>query len=137
MSIMLMDQPLSLLIRRLAVVHRTRKHSSRMRTVRSSGRRGVGGGGVLPASGEGVCFLLPRGGVLSASWGVARGDLPGKCLSLECLLGVSVQGGVCPGGVCPQGGGVCLGRVSARHTPVNRMTYRCKDITLPQLRCGR
>ena len=82
-----------------------------MRTVRGSGRRGEGG---LPG---GVCL-----------------------------------GGVCPGGVCPgvsahwgvsaQGAGVSAWGVSAPmhagiHTPtVNRMTDACKNITLPQLRCG-
>ena len=57
-------------------------HSSRMRTVRCSGRLMVGGGGCLPGGG----------------W--------------------SVQGGVYPGGVSP---------------PVNRITDRCKNITLPQV----
>ena len=45
-----------------------------------------------------------------------------------CLSrGVPVQGGVYPGaGVSVQGG--------VYHTPVNRMTDRCKNITFPQLR---
>ena len=56
--------------------------------------------------------------------------------------GVSAQWGVCPGaGVFP-GQGVCQGGVYPnmhwdRHPPVDRMTDRCKNITLPQLRCGR
>ena len=29
------------------------------------------------------------------------------------------------------------GEVSATHTPVDRMTDACENITLPQLRCGR
>ena len=45
----------------------------------------------------------------------------------ECLPGRgSAQGGVCPGDVCV-----------ADPPPVNRMTDRCKNITLPQLCCGR
>ena len=64
-------------------------------------------------------------------------------------------GGLCPRGSCPGGslsrgvrcsGVSCLGgsRVSVQggltdrdRPPVNRMTDRCKNITLPQLRCGR
>ena len=92
----------------------------------------------------------------------AQGCLPeGGCPGGVCL------GGVCPGGVCQdvgvsaRGGGVCQGvGVSARgwgmsawgvsdqggcvsqHTlrqtpPMDRMIDRCKNITLPQLRCGR
>ena len=54
--------------------------------------------------------------------------------------GVSAQGGisgVCLGG-CPVSAGGCLPRgVSARHIPiVNKITDRCKNITLPQLGCG-
>ena len=68
--------------------------------------------------------------------------------------GLSVWGGVCvcSGGVCSRGGsapeGGCLlpgvGVVSALGAggvryppPVNRITDPCKNITLPQLRCGR
>ena len=51
------------------------------------------------------------------------------------------------GGGVSAWGGVCLG-VSARegvsgpvhagiHPPVNRITYACRNITLPQLRCKR
>ena len=77
---------------------------------------------------------IPVGCVTSAAVAVSCGCLPG---------GVSAQGGVCPGGVSAQGG-VCLGCVSAQgcvsawggvcQTPLNRMTDRCKNITLPQLR---
>ena len=53
--------------------------------------------------------------------------------------------GVCPGGMClPRGisaqGGVCLGDVILEGgclpgtPPVNRITDRCRNITLPQLR---
>ena len=66
------------------------------------------------------------------------------------LLSISqhaLHGGCLPGGrVSAQGGCLSEGRgsaqsgVSARRVadpPVNRMTDRCKNITLPQLRCGR
>ena len=39
-------------------------------------------------------------------------------------------GGMSAGGCLPRG-------VPVRHSPVNRITDRCKNITLPQLRCGR
>ena len=72
----------------------------------------------------------------------------------ECLpVGVSALGGVawgvsawrcvCLGGgvVCPRGwslpGGVYPSMHWGRHPPVNRMTDAFKNITLPQLRCGR
>ena len=56
---------------------------------------------------------------------------------------VCSQGGVCSGGVCSRGmsapGGACLlSRGVSQHamrqtpSPVNRMTDRCKNITLPQ-----
>ena len=41
-----------------------------------------------------------------------------------CLGGCLPREGVCPGGVCET-------------PPVNRITDRCKNITLPQLCCGR
>ena len=78
-------------------------HSSRMRTVRSSGHP------------WGVCLEV------GACWGVAaRGVsvcveclLRGVCLGMGvCLEGVAAWGCLCVGGVDP--GGVCLG-VSARH----------------------
>ena len=63
---------------------KTRMHSSRMRTVRCSGRLGGGGAGVCP----GGC--LTRGGVSDQ-----EGYLPrGQCLPRW----VSVQGGFLPGG---------------------------------------
>ena len=70
-------------------------HSSRMRTVISSGR--LSGGGGLSAPVRGVCF---GGGCL----------LPGGCL----LLRVSAPGGSAPRGVSAPGGGrVCSQGVSA------------------------
>ena len=80
------------------------------------------------------------GGV--CSWGVSTlGGMstPGGCLLLG---GVSAPGGVCSWG-CLLGEGGCLplvsggGGVVSQHameqtTPVNRMTDRCKNITLPQ-----
>ena len=71
--------------------------------------------------------------------------------------GVSAQGDFCPGGCC-LGGGVCLRGVypgvsaqgclpggclplvlgvCGRNPPLNRMTDRCKNISLLQLCCGR
>ena len=62
----------------------------------------------------------------------------GKCSKQECIPvgcvspalyrkgGLCPQGGLCPGWVCPWVG-LCL-----RDPPVNRMTDRCKNITLPQ-----
>ena len=81
-----------------------RKHSSRMRTAR----------------------LLTAGGCESR--GVQR----------VCVQGVCVQG-VCVQGVCVQMGCVWSLEVYTpgprnRHHPLNRMTDRCKNITIPQLR---
>ena len=82
-----------------------RRHSSRMRTVRCSGCLG-GGGGVFAGR---VCL-----GGMSAR-GVCHG-MPAR--------GVSGRVDICLG-VC-----VCQRGVSARHPPVNKMTDRCKNITL-------
>ena len=54
-----------------------------------------------------------------------------------CIPACTGRGGVCLGGVCP--GGVCPGGVSQhalRQTPLpmDRMTDRCKNITLCKLR---
>ena len=73
---------------------------------------------------------------------------PGVCLLGRCLPRGGVcpavcPGGGCPGGVCPWGGlprGVstqCLLGDVCQTPPVNRITDRCKNITLPQRRCGR
>ena len=123
----------------------TRMHSSRMRTVRYSGRRG--GGVSQHALGRVGCVsqhALGRG--VSALWGCLPGVVwPGGlsrqvggggfaqgvsawrgCLARE----VSGQGSVC------RGGGVSAQGVSATHTLVNRITDACENITLPQLPCG-
>ena len=59
-----------------------------------------------------------------------------ECIPVGCVPSAPVTaswgGGVCPGACLCRGvlaGGVC--------PPVNRITDRCKNITLPQLRCGR
>ena len=85
-------------------------HSSRMRTVRCSGRRG--GGACIPAcTGQGGMYP-------SMHWagGVYR--------SMHWAGGVSARG------CLPEG-------VSATPPPLDRMTDACENITLPQLRCGR
>ena len=71
-----------------------------------------------------------------------------ECIPAGCApstgVAILVGGGVClegclPGGlcVCPGGGGVPAQGVVLETPPVNRITERCKNITLPQLRCGR
>ena len=95
--------------------------------------------------------ILPRGSALggSALGGVSALGVsaPGECL----LQGISAPGGVCSGWSAPRGvsapgllpGAVCSGGRGypsmhwGRHPPDNRMTDTCKNITLPQLRCGR
>ena len=76
-------------------------HSSRMRTVRCSGRLDGGGGGLA-----GV-VSVQRGGAVCLSRGVS-------VWGCVCLSG----GGACPGGVSPGGGEevvcVCLAGVSVR-----------------------
>ena len=88
----------------------------------------TGGGECIPeCTGQGGCVsqhTLGGGGV--SAWGVSA------------QRGV----GVCPGRVCPGGGclprGVYPSMLWGRHPPhVNRMTDRCKTITLPQLPCVR
>ena len=100
----------------------TRKHSSRMRTVRCSGCRG---GGVYPCMhwAGGLCIpaCIGQGDVyLSMHW-AGRGI----CLRVSAC-GVSAQGGVC----------LTHPKQHPPH-PVNRMTDACENITLPQLRCRR
>ena len=73
--------------------------------------------GCVPSAAVGVCW---RGGVCSR-WG---GLLPGR---------VSALGSVCSwGDVCYRG--VYPSMHWGRRPPVNRMTYRCKNIIFPQLR---
>ena len=93
----------------------TRMHSSRMRSVCCSGRRG----GCLPIGGV-VC---------TGGWWVG---------------GVCPLGGVCPRGVSPSlyWAGVVSAPVQAGiHTPpphwTKFLTHACENITFPQLRCGR
>ena len=87
----------------------TRMHSSRMRTVRSSGHLsgGVCSGGCLLPGG----VSAPRGGV--CSWGVVCSGgcllLWGVCLGGVCSWGVSALGGVCSQGGACSGGGSALG----------------------------
>ena len=83
----------------------------------------LGGGGVCLAGvcpGD-VCLWSLR---VSAQWGVCPG---GRCLRL--VPGGSLPRGGClplvPGGCLPLVFGVCL-----PDTPVNRITERCKNITL-------
>ena len=79
--------------------------------------------------GEGVC--LPRG--WCGVWGSAggKGCPPGGCLSSVVSAGGCLTRGCLPsGGVCL--GGICPGGLSARHQPVDKMTDRCNNITLPQ-----
>ena len=90
-----------------------------------------GGGGTWSrrgAPGPGGC-TWSRGAYLV--WGVylVRGGVPGP--GGVYLVWWAVPG---PGGECTWSGGVYLVRYSP---PVNRMTDACKNITLPQLRCGR
>ena len=128
---------------------KTRMHFSRMRTGRSltvswsllPGGRGVSAsrGGLLPG---GVCSQggLPPVGLSAPGRGVcSRGCLPpGVSASGGCLLpGVCVclWGGLLLGG-CLLLGGVHSWGVVSQHAlrqtppPVNRMTNRCKNITL-------
>ena len=106
-------------------------HSSRMRTGRSlTVCRSLLPGGDVSAPG-GMC-LLPGG---FCSGGVSA---PGGVCSWGCLLpgGVSApRGGVCSGGcLLPRGsaprGGWYPAFTKADTPPVNRMTDRCKNITL-------
>ena len=96
-----------------------------------------GGGGVSAWQGVSAQGSVSVQGV-SAQMGVCLGGVgPEGCLPMEgvcpgrCLL----RRGVCWGGVCPWG--FCPSACWDTHPPVDRMTDRCKNITLPQLRCGR
>ena len=128
----------------------TRMHSSRMSTVRCSGRlwalRGVCPGGVgcvCPggwgsAKGEGVSAQ----GVSAKSRSVsALGVLPRGCLPRGVCLpwGSLPKRGVCLGGL-PKGVSVQLMSTQGclpDTPPRDRMTDKCKNITLSQLRSGR
>ena len=69
--------------------------------------------GGISALGGGVC-----------SWGVSDPGIGGVCFG-GCLL---------PGGSAPRGIPACT--EADPPSPVNRITYACENITLPQLRCG-
>ena len=94
----------------------TRMHSSRMRTVRCSGRPGV--------SAQEGC--LARG--VSAYGGV--------CLSVYWCWDTHTPRVDTPPG-SDQGG--CVSQHALRHTPLwtEFLTHACENITFPQLRCGR
>ena len=104
-------------------------HSSRMRTVRCSGRHVKRPGGTCLAGGGGVC----SGGGICPGGCLARGCVcPGECLP----RGVCWWESVCVG-VSAQGVGVCQTPPTPPPPPVYRITDTCKNITLPQLLCGR
>ena len=79
--------------------------------------------GCINPTGEGANLRVRCSDCFGRGGGVCRGG------------GVSAQRkGVCPGEDLPAGGGGrCL---SAGQPPPGRMTDTCKNITLPQLRCG-
>ena len=55
--------------------------------------------------------------------------------SMHCLGGCLAEGGVLASG--PEMVGIPAGNGTDPLPPVNRITGTCKNITLPQLRCGR
>ena len=89
---------------------------------------GLGGGGCTWSGGEGVP------GLGRCTW--SGGCVPGLGVYLVPGGGgvYLVLGGVPGPGGCTWSGGMYLVRYSP---PVNRITHTCKNITLPQLRCGR
>ena len=78
-------------------------------------------------------------GVCTWSWGVylVQGGVPDLVGGTWSQGGAPGLGGCVPGprGVYLVRGGVYLVRYFP--PPVNRITHTCKNITLPQLRCGR
>ena len=90
----------------------------------------------MPASGPGEC-LLWRGCLL-------LGDMPASGPGVSALGGVysyvvsalrgcvSAPRGVCSEGCLPLLPGVLIQHAMGQIPPVNRMTDRCKNITLPQ-----
>ena len=107
----------------------TSTHSSRIRTARL----------LTVSEGEGEGFCPTPGGLHPGGSAQPQG---------VCIWGVCPNlGGVCPTlgvlhpGVCPTPGGLHRGGSASRgdvgktpspSPPVNRMTHRCKNITLPQ-----
>ena len=118
-------------------IYNTRKHSSRMRTVRCSDRHGgevctcSGVAWGLPARGKGV-YLSGGGGVPAQGVYLPRG-IPTQ--------GCSCRGYTYPGGCTWSGGylpGVYPSMYWGRHPLWTEwLTDMCKNITLPQVRCGR
>ena len=83
---------------------------------------------------DAYCPLVARISQHVLRWG-------GAC-SRGCLLlgGACSQGGACilsQGGACLWSQGVCIQACNGADPPVNRITDTCKNINLPQLRCGR
>ena len=106
------------------MARKTRMHSGRMRTVRSSGRLSGDGGGLLWGGG-----LLPGGGVCTGGGVPAPGGV--------CSGGVSAPGGgllqggcLLRDGVCSRGGGGGIPACTEADTPPRRgQTHACKNIT--------
>ena len=96
---------------------------------------GVCSGGSAPGWGVSVRGVSALGGVCSRVGGVCSWGLLPWGVS---AWGVSAQGVSAPGGVCSWGGvsagggwGCVVSQHAPRQTPpVNRMTNRCKNITL-------
>ena len=100
------------------------EYSSRMRTVRSSGRRGTC---IAACTGKGACIPACTG------WGV----YPSVHWAWGCVFQHTLGWGGSVQGVVPAQRG-CLAQCMLGYTPpVDRMTDACENITLPQLRCGR
>ena len=106
----------------LSMTTQTRMHSSRMRTARllTVSQHALRRGGVCQQG------LSARGDGGLSTWGVSAQ----ACLHQR----VSALGVVCPVRVSAQQG--CLPRGVWQTPPVDRMTDRCKNITLSQLCCG-
>ena len=94
----------------------TRMHSSRMRTARFNGHLYRWGGGCLP------------------SWGVSRGVVFACVVSARgvCVYQHAMGSGCLPLPHCMLGYTHPLPLHVGIHPPLNRMTDRCKNITLPQ-----
>ena len=90
-------------------------------------------GGVCPVGSGGVCLRgVYLGGWEVSAWGCLPGGVSTWRVSAKKGVGVSAWGVSAGGGVCSV--------VSARHPLppwTEWLTDRCKNITLPQLRCGR
>ena len=107
------------------ILFNTRLHSSRMRTARSL----TVSPNMLWGEGAGA---WSQGGLLRGGGAWSQGSLlRGVCSQGGLLPGGLLPGGLLPGGVCSWGGGMpaCT---EADPPPVNRMTKRCKNITLLQ-----